>query len=331
MSARILAIGGAHLDRRGRLDGSAVPGASNPGRWREEAGGGVFNAAATLSRLGHSVRLVAPRGGDAAGAIVAEAARAAGIEDTPLTFLDRATPSYTAILGPGGDLLIALADMALYDIYGPRQMARRTIRDAIAAADAVLTDANLPAATLKALCDACAAARRPLFAIAISPAKVGRLAPVLGRLAGLFMNAAEARVLADGEAALPGALIARGLASGIVSRGGEAVLAFKGSAAWEITPPCVEPIVDVTGAGDALAAGFIDGRLRGLPLPEALRCGVAAASIALRSERAAPDIDRLALEAALTAVRPPVAGPAFAAPPAAVKAATGIEDRTPRP
>ncbi|MGN6551998.1 MAG: PfkB family carbohydrate kinase, partial [Pararhizobium sp.] len=186
MSARILAIGGAHLDRRGRLEGPVVPAASNPGRWREEAGGGAFNAAAMLARLGHSVRLVAPRGGDAAGALVAEAARAAGIEDTPLTFLDRATPSYTAILGPDGDLFVALADMALYDIYGPRQIARRTIREAIAAADAVLTDANLPAATLEALAEACDAAARPLFAIAISPAKAGRLGAVLDRLASLF-------------------------------------------------------------------------------------------------------------------------------------------------
>ena len=94
---------------------------------------------------------------------MAAAAAQAGIEDTPLTFLDRATPSYTAILDTDGNLLIGLADMALYDIYGPRQIARRTMRDAIEAADAVLTDANLPEATLSALARACAAEGQAAF------------------------------------------------------------------------------------------------------------------------------------------------------------------------
>jgi sugar/nucleoside kinase (ribokinase family) len=40
-----------------------------------KAGGGVFNAARNLSRLGHQVTLVAPRGGDAAAEAVARAAR----------------------------------------------------------------------------------------------------------------------------------------------------------------------------------------------------------------------------------------------------------------
>ena len=40
----LLAIGGAHLDRRGRVLGAYHPGASNPGRMTEDVGGGVFNA-----------------------------------------------------------------------------------------------------------------------------------------------------------------------------------------------------------------------------------------------------------------------------------------------
>jgi hypothetical protein len=113
--ARILAIGGAHIDRTGRLSSPHRPGASNPGHWESTPGGGVFNAARNLARLGHRVALVSPRGGDAAAGQVAAAAREAGIEDCPLTFLDRATPSYTSILEPDGNLVTALADMALYD------------------------------------------------------------------------------------------------------------------------------------------------------------------------------------------------------------------------
>ncbi len=104
----ILVMGGAHVDRRGRIAGETAPGASNPGAWFVEAGGGAFNAARNLARLGHRVRLVSPRGGDADGDIVAAAAEAAGVEDTPFIFLDRATPSYTAIIEREGDGYVGL-------------------------------------------------------------------------------------------------------------------------------------------------------------------------------------------------------------------------------
>ena len=60
----VLVCGGAHADRRGRIAGHTVPGASNPGAWFSEAGGGGFNAARNLARLGHAVTLISPRGGD---------------------------------------------------------------------------------------------------------------------------------------------------------------------------------------------------------------------------------------------------------------------------
>ncbi|TIL61678.1 MAG: carbohydrate kinase, partial [Mesorhizobium sp.] len=43
-SPNILAVGGAHIDRRGQVSGPYVPAASNPGTMREDVGGGVFNA-----------------------------------------------------------------------------------------------------------------------------------------------------------------------------------------------------------------------------------------------------------------------------------------------
>ncbi|WP_407946651.1 carbohydrate kinase family protein [Pararhizobium mangrovi] len=305
----LLAIGGAHVDYRGTVAGATRPGASNPGTWRAEAGGGVLNAASSLARLGHSVRLVAPRGGDPAGEIVAEAAAAAGILDTPLTFLDRATPTYTAILGADGDLVVGLADMALYDRFGPKQIMRRDLRDAIAAAPAVVTDANLPGETLKALAAACAGADVPLFAIAISPAKVVRLRPVLGSLSGLFMNAAEARTLGDTGQTAPGALARilseKGLARGVITFGSEGACAFDGGGCWHVPPAPLDRVADVTGAGDALAAGFVHATLAGSSTAEALRFGTAAAAFAVSSHAAAPTtIDRMALEGADDAVPP---------------------------
>ncbi|TIW29879.1 MAG: carbohydrate kinase, partial [Mesorhizobium sp.] len=74
---------------------------------------------------------------------------------------------------------------------------------------------------------------KPVFAIAISPAKVVRLMPVLGSLAVLFMNRREAGALAGlGDDAnghdLVGGLRRAGLTSGVVTAGGEPVLGFDG-------------------------------------------------------------------------------------------------------
>lgn len=305
----ILVMGGAHVDRRGRIAGETVPGASNPGGWFVEAGGGAFNAARNLARLGRRVRLVSPRGGDTDGEIVAAAAQAAGVEDTPFIFLDRATPSYTAIIERDGNLVIALADMELYRLFSPRRLQQRAMREAIAEAGALLTDANLPAETLEAMAAMAREAGIPLAAIAISPAKVVRLGKTLPALAFLFMNEAEARTLCgaspENPADWPDALRAVGLRAGVVTRGGRGVIAFDEKRAASVVPPAIPALGDVTGAGDSLASGFLDAWLGGVPIDEALRHGVAAAVITVRSPLAvAEEMSRTALADALSLVPP---------------------------
>ena len=305
---RLFAMGGAHIDRRGRVKGAYVPEASNPGIMREEVGGSAFNAARMAAQRGIPVTLMSLRGGDAAGQRVAEAIEESGIEDCSAIFLDRATPSYTAILTEDGNLVTGLADMGLYEIGFAKQLRRRKIRDALGEADAVLCDANLPAEALRLVAEL--AGDKPIFAIGISPAKVERLAPILDRLACLFMNRREGRRLAGLPADAPPwqvgeALAARGLKASLISAGGAPLAILEGGRLREIAPPTPERLVDVTGAGDALAGACIAALMRGLPLAEAAREGVAAAKLALASEVAAPQIDETSFRAALALVPQP--------------------------
>jgi sugar/nucleoside kinase (ribokinase family) len=290
MTVEILAIGGAHLDRRARISGETKPGASNPGTWFEEPGGGVFNAARNLARLGHFVRLIAPRGGDAAGQAVAEAAERAGVEDWPVMFLDRATPSYTAILENDGNLVIALADMALYDAFTARRLRARSMRDSLAAAGHLLCDANLPPETLAALATSAAQRQCGMSAIAISPAKVTRLRGAFKHLDHLFMNGAEAEAIAGRRAERPEdwpkLLRACGLRGGSITSGSGRTIAFDADRVAVIEPVPIEEIGDVTGAGDAFASGFLQARLSGGDLCDALRRGTACAAITLASPHA---------------------------------------------
>ncbi|MCY6380343.1 carbohydrate kinase family protein [Hoeflea prorocentri] len=288
--ARVLVLGGAHIDRRATLDGATVPGASNPGRWHEEAGGGGFNAARIMARLDNAVSMVSVRGGDAAAEIVATAVEAAGIVDMAQVFLDRRTPSYSAVLEADGNLHIAVADMDLYDRFVYRQLSRKSIRQAVAAADLVLCDANLPEQTLAALARMTHENRTKLAAIAISPAKVGKLTPAFAHMSVIFMNAAEAVALCGDipPENWPQELRKMGIARASISRGKDPLLAYDDDDVFQIRPLPIDAIVDVTGAGDTLAAASLHAYLAGYSFRDALRYGTAAAGLTIQSREAAP-------------------------------------------
>ena len=306
---RLLGVGGAHVDRRGRVSGAHVAGASNPGVMAEDVGGGTFNALRAAVQRGVGASLLSVRGGDLAGEIVARAIAQSGLDDLSAVFLDRATASYTALLDEHGDVITALADMGLYDVAFPRQMRRSKLREAIAAHDAVLCDANLPAAALAALF--AAAAAKPIFAIAISPAKAVRLAGLLDQVTLLFMNRREAASLcgltvAASAADLVDALRGKGLRGGVITAGAGAVVVFCGDQIFEVDPPPAEGVSDVTGAGDALSGATVAALMRGLPLAEAVREGIAAAFLTIMSRKAATQLTEPEFGAVLARVPAPL-------------------------
>lgn len=305
MRPRLLAAGAAHLDRRGRVAGAYVPSASNPGVMREEVGGGAFNALRNAVRHGVGGAILSLRGGDAAGEAVARAIAQAGVDDLSAIFLDRTTPSYTALIDAGGELIAGLADMGLYEAGFAKQIRRRKIREAVAGADAVLCEANMPAAAIEAL--ARLSAGKPLHAIAISPAKAGRLGGVLKALSCLFMNAREARALAGVDAtadplAAARALRGLGLARAVVTAGGAALTGFDAEGFFTVPPPAPRRIADVTGAGDAIAGVTVAHLMRGMPFRQAVRRGMAAALLTIESPTAVAGYGDEAFEAALALV-----------------------------
>ncbi|CAN7397692.1 carbohydrate kinase family protein [Phyllobacterium sp. LjRoot231] len=298
----LFAVGGAHLDRRGQSLVPFVPGASNPGIMREEPGGGVFNALRLAVQRGIAAEILSVRGGDRIGELIGTAIHTAGIKDGSVVYMDRATPSYTAILDEYGDVVAGIADMELYEFALPRQLTRRKVRDSIAIADAVFCDANLPSDALQRLAEL--AGERPLFALAISPAKVPRLAPILGNLACLFMNRREALALTGlgpdaGLSDIYKALRDDGLKGAVVSNGADAALAFSGNEVFSIHPPAVDGIADVTGAGDALAGGTIAALMRGLAFGEAVREGLAASMLTLTVHSVSARFTRQEFDSAL--------------------------------
>ncbi|MGB8817683.1 MAG: PfkB family carbohydrate kinase [Rhizobiaceae bacterium] len=271
-----------------------IHGASIPGSMREETGGGVFNALRVAAQFATACALISARGGDAAGVAVAAEAKRAGIDDQSSTFLDRNTASYTALLDSEGDVVAALADMSIYESALPRLITRRKTRDMIETADAVLADANMPEASIAKL--AAQADGKPLFALAISPAKAVRLRAVLPRLDALFLNHREARAILALEESAPDspeqlamALWLKGLRRGVLTDGERPACILEDGQLTFVQPPIPERIADVTGAGDALCGAAIAALLHGRPLAEAVLDGLAAAAVTVETEKAVAD------------------------------------------
>jgi tagatose 6-phosphate kinase len=63
----------------------------------------------------------------------------------------------------------------------------------------------------------------------------------------------------------------------VLSLGPRGAIAARAGEVWQACPPVI-PAVSAVGSGDCLLAGVVQGLARGLPLPEALRRGVAAGS-----------------------------------------------------
>ncbi len=308
MQKIILGIGGAHIDRRGQIAVDFVPGASNPGTMREDVGGGTFNALRNAVQRGIAGWIMSVRGGDTTGETVARAIADAGISDLSVTFLDRRTPSYTALLDRRGEVIAALADMGLYDIAFAKQLRRAAARDAASKADAIFCDANLSIEALLRIPKL--AGGKPVFAIAVSPAKAVRLAPILPDLACLFLNTREAGALTGLGIEATTVDMARALRKldvkrAVLSSGGNPVLAFDEQGTFTIAPPAPRHIADVTGAGDALVGAAAAAMLRGTAFREAVREGLAAALLALESPDAVAAFNGQAFEAALALVPAP--------------------------
>ena len=184
----------------------------------------------------------------------ASSLRDAGI-DVAFCRLDGSHPSYNAILDHNGELIIGVADMALYDTVAPTDIIPLLPKHP----QAVIVDANFPAETLATIA-ACLSDDCRLYATGTSVQKVHRLVPLMDRLDALVLNRAEACELAGKMGAVDklATILSASLrpdAPVLVSDGAEpAALAGRGEVVSSAPPKIT--LANENGAGDAMAAAF---------------------------------------------------------------------------
>ncbi|WAC73688.1 winged helix-turn-helix transcriptional regulator [Roseateles sp. SL47] len=289
----LVCIGGTNLDRKLRSDEPLRMGSSNPARQMESAGGVARNLAENLARLGLPVHLLTVVGRDAAGQALLAELQALGVDCTGcVQATDVPTGSYTAVLDAQGDLLLAMADMALTDRLDPDFIRRCAPQRA--AARWVVADLNLPAASLELLQQEALLRKQSLVVVAVSAPKMRRLGPLLEGIELLVLNRAELAALLDHpldtDASLQEAWLAlreRGLQRLVVSDGAHGLRFSDGNTLLSLPAPKVprSRLREVTGAGDALTAGIVAGLHRQADdLRAACKLGLSLAALTLQTD-----------------------------------------------
>lgn len=286
----VLVIGAAGTDIIGRASSSLHSGTSNPGRVRTCYGGVARNIAENLARLGTETVLLTAVGDDEAGHQLLQHASSAGIStECSIIAEDLPTGAYLAVLNDQGALHFALDDMSVIEVITPSFL--REHASLFKGAAAVVVDANLPAKTLASAIRMAKRAGVPIGADPISVSLALRLEPHLADLWLITPNEAEAEALCPNPVPHADRVRANDAARHLVSQGVDiAIITMAEFGVGYATadssghiPAVKTEIVDPTGAGDAHTAALIFALLNDIPLDEAVRLGVSAASLTLRT------------------------------------------------
>lgn len=260
-SKLILVIGGANIDVMARSSyGDLVLEESNKGEVDFGCGGVGRNIAENLGRLGLAPQFVSIFGDDMLGQRLQQSCADGGVRLEHAIILKGAnTDSYVSIHDGTGEMHVAMHQMGLIDSLTPAII--ETINPVIATADALVLDANLPANTLASIF--ARATDKAVFCDCVSALKATKLIPFLDQITCLKANMNEARVLTGlGQDVqtndLMSALRRTGVAQIVLSDGANGFVAVTQSEAATKIPDDAK-VVNVSGAGDALLAGFVYG------------------------------------------------------------------------
>ncbi len=294
----VLVIGAAGVDIVGRLRGELRSKTSTPAVIRSSYGGVARNVAENLVRLGQPVNLISVVGEDDEGDRLLQGLVAAGVNpERVLRTSQYMTNSYLAIIDSQGELQFALDDMRAINCLTPQFIREQTVL--FKEASILFVDANLPKDTLRTVMSLARRAHLPICADPTSVSLAVRLRPYLSRFFLMIPNNAEAAVLSERTSPVGGRRQALEVAKYLISQGVDIViitmaeqgLCYATSESSGYIPAIKTSILDPTGAGDALTATVIFALLNDIPLDDAVRLGVSAASLTLRFRGAVvPDL-----------------------------------------
>jgi sugar/nucleoside kinase (ribokinase family) len=265
----IATLGDVMLDVIVRLEDPLAPGGDVRAETRTTTGGQAANVAVWAASLGAEARCIAKRGDDPTGELVARELAARSVELVgPVT--DGATGVVVSIVGDDGDRALA-SDRGVAPMLTPAELDPSWLDcDVLHLSGYALLREPIATAARRAV--ELARERRARVSVDLAAwTEIRAYGPVefrelLDAIAPdvLFATEAEWELLGGAYLAAP---------TGVIKRGARGVTVVTEDARIDLAPVATD-VVDTTGAGDALAAGF----LLGGSLEQAARRGLEAAA-----------------------------------------------------
>lgn len=285
-----LVIGSAGVDIKGRPWQALEWGTPNLGRVRNSVGGVARNIAENLARLEVPTVLLTAIGKDSNGKRVLRACERVGIECQYFLHVpNQRTGTYMALLKQDGQLHVAISDFEIMAEITPDYL---HIHEALFENAAIIViDATLSDDALDTVFELAEKYDVKVAADPTTPVLATRLIPYISRLHLIVPNAAETaairgesieKVTRDEATQIARDFVAQGADIAVVTLGAQG-LAYAHSGGGGFIRAVNTKIIDATGAGDAFSGAAIFGLLNDVPVDEAMRLGITAASLTLES------------------------------------------------
>jgi ribokinase len=287
----IVVVGSINTDLVAVAERIPVTGETIPGKeFQIHPGGKGANQAVAIARLGYPVRMIGKLGSDSFAGSLRTHLESAGVDTAAISTVEGSTGVAVIIVSTSGDNLIVVtsganAMLAPSDIDANLDMIRQ--------AGVVLTQLEIPSATVEHLGRVCAREGIPLM---LDPAPATDLPPgLVGQATWFTPNETEADFYAGGSRGESPKNIARILLNqgwpGVVLKLGANGAYVADRAGLERQVPSVSVhVLDTTAAGDTFNGAFATGIMLGMKITDSAKFAAAAAAISVSRPGAQPSM-----------------------------------------
>ena len=299
MSKPIFVIGAAITDIMGFPFGQPQPTDSVPGVITKAPGGVARNLAENLVRLGIRVELLTAFGDDIDGRALLQNCQDLNIGVRHSILADGHKGAvHLAVLDDRKDLFAGVADLSILEVLSSEYLNEQ--RAALEGAEALCIETNTPAEVIDWFL--AQEWEIPLYLDPVSSHLAKRVLDQLGRFHTIKANRRQAEIL-SGQRVLnledmkqaAKKLLDQGVQRVFITLGSQGAFAADEQHQVHLAAAKVK-VANTTGAGDAFQAGILWASRRNWSLEDCCRAGLAASTIAVRSEHAtSPDLSEATL------------------------------------